>query len=115
MSTLAEYRVRLDREPATSNQVGRIHAEFYRLGFHVSADRAERLRLTAILAEHPGELATTKDLTMGQAGRAVGLLTGFQTARDLRVFAEPEPEPRGWLAALLAVLPMLRGEGLTPA
>jgi len=100
MGTLAEYRARLDREPLTSNQLGRIHAEFYRLGFHVTADRAERLRLTAILARVPGQLATTKNLTMGEAGRVVGLLTGCRTVRDLYALTEPEPEPRGLLAGL---------------
>lgn len=104
MGTLAEYRTRLDREPLTVNQLGAIHREFYRLGFHVTADRAERLRLTAILAEYPGELATIKHLTMGQAGRVVGLMTGCPTIRDLYAIAEPEPEPRGLLASVLAWL-----------
>lgn len=105
MGTLVEYRTRLDREPLTLNQLGRIHREFARLGYG-PADRAERLRLTATLARVPGQLATTKDLTMGEAGRVVGLMTGCRTVRDLYALAEPEPEPRPWglLAALLAWL-----------
>lgn len=99
MTTLAEYRARLDREPLTSNQLGRIHREFERLGF-TPADRAERLRITATLARVPGQLATTKDLTMGQAGRVVGLMTGCGTAGELYALTEPEPEPRGLLAGL---------------
>jgi len=105
MATLTEYRTRLGTEPLTLNQLGRIHAEFYRLGFHVSADRAERLRLTAALARVP-TIGSTKDLTMGEAGRTVGALTGCRTAADLYSLAEPEPEPepRGLLAALWAWL-----------
>jgi hypothetical protein len=61
---------RLDTEPLTASQLGRIHREFARLGFHQTQDRAERLRLTAALARVP-ELGSTKDLTMGQAGRVI--------------------------------------------
>lgn len=116
MGTLAEYRARLDREPLTINQLGRIQREFARLGFHERYDRAERLRLTAILAQVPGQLATTKDLTMGEAGRVVGLMTGCGTVRDLYALAEPEPEPRGLLAALMAWLfPKPTGPGSAPS
>jgi hypothetical protein len=86
MATLTDYRTRLDREPLTSNQRGRIMAEFARLGFHPRRDRAERLRLAAALAQLP-ELASTKYLTMGQAGRVVGHLIECQTARDLYAVA----------------------------
>ena len=95
MSTRTRRPSRLDTEPLTTNQLGAIHREFYRLGFHVKADRAERLRLTAILAEH-GPIGSTKELTTGQAGRAVGKLTGCRTIRDLYSITEP----RGFLAAL---------------
>lgn len=99
MGTLAEYRARLDAEPLTLNQLGRIHREFARLGFRELADRAERLRLTAALAwSEP--IGSTKDLTMGEAGRAIGALTGCRTAAELYELAEPEPESRGLLAAL---------------
>jgi hypothetical protein len=99
VGTLAEYRTRLDREPLTSNQLGAIHREFYQLGFHVSADRAERLRLTAMLARVPS-IDSTKNLTIGQAGRVVGLMTGCRTVRELYALTEPEPEPRELLAGL---------------
>lgn len=99
MAALTDYRTRLSMEPLTRNQLGAIHREFYRLGFHVSADRAERLRITAALARFPGALASTKDLTMGEAGRVVGLMSGCGTARDLYALAEPEPEPRAAVPA----------------
>jgi hypothetical protein len=92
MATLTEYRERLGAEPLTVNQLGAIHREFYRLGFHVSADRDERLRLTAALVGS-GPIGSTKDLTMGEAGRAVGALSACGTAADLYALAEPEPEP----------------------
>jgi hypothetical protein len=100
-TTLANQRARKAQGPLTTNQLGAIHREFYRLGFHIKADRAERLRLTAILAESE-PISSTKELTTGQAGRAVGLLTGCRTTRDL--YALAEPEPRGLLAALWARL-----------
>jgi len=59
--------------PATPNQVGAIRREFERLGFG-EADRPERLRITGHLARAGGQLASTKDLTMGQAGTVVPLL-----------------------------------------
>lgn len=110
VTSLADYRARLDTEPLTANQLGAIHREFRRIGFRGAAVRAERLRLTAILAGRPGELATTKDLTMGEAGRVARALIGCRTARDLYALAEPEPRskraPGPWeaLAALIAWL-----------
>lgn len=104
MSALKDYRARLESEPLTHNQLGAIHGHFLRLGFHVRYDRAERLRLTAILARS-GQIASTKDLTMGQAGRAVGLLTGCRTAPELYAVAEPPPvAARGMLATFRAWL-----------
>lgn len=102
MATLAEYRTRLDREPLTINQLGRMHVEFARLGLDGPADRAERLRITAALALAPAPITSTKDLTMGQAGRAIRVITGCRTAGELYVLAEPKP--RGILAALIAWL-----------
>lgn len=95
-------RGRLDTDPLTLNQLGRIHAEFARLGFR-PRDRAERLRITAVLAES-GPIGSTKDLTMGEAGRAVNALTRCLTTDDLYSMTEPEPAPRGILAALIAWL-----------
>lgn len=87
----------LDMEPLTSNQLGAIHREFYRLGFHVSIDRDERLRLTASLAKVPA-LTSTKNLVMGEAGRVIRALTECGTVDDL--YALTRPEPRGSLSAL---------------
>lgn len=109
MRKLAEYRARLDSEPLTDNQHGRILAEFERLGFHPRYDRAERLRLTAILAG-ADPLGSTRDLTMGQAGRAVGLLTGCETVRDLyahevaAALAAAAAPPVSLLESLLVIL-----------
>lgn len=96
---------RLDTDPLTLRQLGRIHAEFVRLGFHERSERAERLRLTAIIARS-GPIGSTKDLTMGQAGRAIGALTGCRTDAELYALAEPEPEPepRNILSAIWAWL-----------
>ena len=91
----------LATEDATPDQVGRIRAEFNRLGFHGSATRDERLRLTEILADSD-PIETTKDLTMGEAGRAIRALIRCRTTQELYAFAEPEPEPRGFLAGLIA-------------
>ncbi len=101
MATQAEYRARLDVEPLTWNQLGGIHREFARLGFRDPADRAERLRLTAALAwSEP--ITSTKDLTIGEAGRAIRALIGCRTAAEL--YALAEPQPRGLLADLWAWL-----------
>ena len=86
--TRDEWRALADSAPATPNQVGAIRREFFRLGFG-PADRAERLRITGQLARADGQLATTKDLTMGQAGRVVGALTGCRSLPDLHAAADP--------------------------
>lgn len=70
---------------------------------------AARLRLTAELAGVPA-VGSTKDLTMGQAGRVIGALRNCATQDDLYGLARPwwdQPEPprrRGLLAALAAIL-----------
>lgn len=97
MNSGATCRGRLDTDPLTLNQLGAIHGAFSRLGFHISADRSERLRLTATLAQSP-PLTSTKDLTMGQAGRAVRALAGCRTVNDL--YSRTRPEPRGALSIL---------------
>lgn len=86
--TRDEWRAFAESAPATPNQVGAIHREFSRLGFG-AADRAGRLRITGQLARADGQLATTKDLTMGQAGRVVGALTECRSPRDLYAAADP--------------------------
>ena len=70
--TRDEYNVILATEPATANQVGAAMGEFERLGFGL-ADRRERLAVAVALLRLD-ELRSTWDLTMGQAGRLVGLL-----------------------------------------
>lgn len=52
--------------PATTGQVGIIQSHFKRLGYDETADRAERLDITAILAGHDGDLGSTKELTQVQ-------------------------------------------------
>lgn len=86
--TRDEWRAFADSSPATPNQVGAIHREFSRLGFR-PADSSERLRITGQLARADGQLATTKDLTMGQAGRVVEALTRCRSPRDLYAAADP--------------------------
>jgi hypothetical protein len=93
---LEDYRARLKTEPLTVNQLGRIRREFERLGF-AEADRAERLRITSQLAQVPGELATTNDLTMGQAGQVIRILTSCRSTWDLHAAADP-----GWTARVRA-------------
>ncbi len=68
--TRDEYLAVLAETPATPNQVGAIVHECERLGL---ADRAERLAITAALAGLD-ELASTRDLTMGEAGRLCRML-----------------------------------------
>lgn len=70
--TRDEYLVILATARATANQVGAILGEFERLGFG-DADRAERLAVTAVVLGLD-ELASTRDLTMGEAGRLLRML-----------------------------------------
>jgi len=70
---------RLATEPATPTQVGAAIAEFERLGIH---DRSERLALSAALLSLD-ELTSTTDLTMGQAGKLVGILRATRAPSEL--------------------------------
>lgn len=79
----AEWDVVADATPATVRQVGRVHREFARLGWPV-ADRAGRLAACAVLLGLD-RLATSRDLSMGQAGRLIGVLSGLP---DLRALSE---------------------------
>lgn len=65
----------IESVPVTGNQLGRIIAEYRRLGLGGAEDRAGRLAITAALAG-TGELDSTRDLTQGQAGRVVHALLG---------------------------------------
>jgi hypothetical protein len=103
---MAAYLARLDTEPLTPGQLGAIHGEFTRLGYRDPRDRAARLAVTATLARC-APIATTKDLTAGEAGRAVGALRRCADLDDLAdaLAAErPAPERPGWLAAIVAAL-----------
>lgn len=73
---------RLERfatEPATPTQVGAVIGEFDRLGIY---QRDERLALSAALLGL-AELASTNDLTMGQAGKLVGILRATRAPSEL--------------------------------
>lgn len=113
MTTLGEYRARLAAEPLTLNQLGTVHKEFVRLGWPL-ADRAGRLALSAILAEYPGKLASTKDLTMGEAGRLIGALRSCRSRADLPALADPPAAPVAlpWRELIAAIAEALRGYGL---
>jgi hypothetical protein len=85
---------RLDTEPLTLAQLGAVHGEFRRLGFG-PADRAERLEVTAGLARAGGPVGSTRELTMGEAGRVIRALIECPDYDALAVLlGEPEP-PRG--------------------
>jgi hypothetical protein len=88
MKTLRR-RTRQDTDPLTRTQLGAVHGEFERLGFG-RADRAERLEISAAVAGYPGKLATTKDLTMGEAGRLIGVLRQCDDIADL---IDPDESP----------------------
>ncbi len=70
--TRDEYLDVLASEPATAMQVGAIHGEFRRLGY-APRDRDQRLAGSAAMLGL-GQLASTRDLTMGEAGRLLRLL-----------------------------------------
>lgn len=76
-----QYLEILATERATANQLGAIHEQCARLGFG-DDDRAERL---AVCAELLGldALASTGDLTQGQAGRLYRALLAFGTRAEL--------------------------------
>ena len=106
--TRDEWRALAESVPATPNQVGAIRREFRRLGFG-PADRAERLRITGQLAQADGQLATTKDLTMGQAGRVVGALTGCRSLPDLHAATDPGRTARQRARMRARLIRMLAG------
>ena len=77
----AEWDAVADASPATVRQVGRVHREFARLGWP-EADRAGRLAACAVLLGLDG-LATSRDLSMGQAGRLIRVLSELPDLRAL--------------------------------
>lgn len=89
-----EWNQVLDTEPLTPNQRGAIMGEFTRLGIR---DRAERLAACAALLGIDA-LATTADLTQGQAGQLVNVLERT-TDRDALLQPAPAPTAAGGQAA----------------
>lgn len=92
----AEHLARLGTEPATDTQVGAIHGEFRRLG--LEHDRAARLEAVAALLGLD-RLTSLTDLTMGQAGRLVGLLRTIETAGQLAARSRVAAGARAWVRA----------------
>lgn len=90
MTTRTTRPNRLDTEPLTANQLGAIHLEFIRLGFDTEEDRGERLWLTGELARS-GPIGSTKELSMGEAGRVVNALGRCRTPGELYELAGGEP------------------------
>jgi hypothetical protein len=88
---LAEWHEQLATEPLRPNQLGAIHGEFRRLGYG-RLDRAARLEVTAELARC-GPVESTRELTMGEAGRVINALRQCPDLSALAELLEPEPEP----------------------
>jgi hypothetical protein len=90
--------------PLTGRQLGAVHGEFRRLGFHPWYDRTARLELSAAVLGLD-MLESTKSLTLGEAGQLVRALRDCRDVDGLYAVAFPAPEPRGlarvlaWLAA----------------
>jgi hypothetical protein len=87
---LAEWHEQLATRPLTLGQLGAVHGEFRRLGFR-PADRRERLEITAGLAQIPDGLESTRDLTMGEAGRVVGALRSCRNDGELAALLDAQP------------------------
>jgi hypothetical protein len=77
--TRDEYLEVLATEAATPTQVGAIIAEFRRLGV---VDRGERLAISAALLGL-GDLGSTSDLVMGDAGRLLSLMRHVRDRGEL--------------------------------
>lgn len=86
-----EYRAHLAEAPATPNQVGAIHRQAARLGL---TDRAARLAVCAELLGL-GSLGSTRDLSQGDAGRLVGILSRARGRADLPGAARDAGEDQG--------------------
>lgn len=105
--TLDEWRQVQATEPATPNQVGALHHEFKRLGYQDNRwDRPARLGAAAALL-HLGQLNSTHDLTMGQAGQLLRALRGYRSRTQLEMrLRQADPLPlavRQNMATLFAV------------
>jgi hypothetical protein len=91
---LNEWRAVQATELATPGQLGRIMRECHRLGYRDRCDRAARLAaLAAVLGL--GRIGSTRELTMGQAGQLIRILTScsgraeFETRLRRRSDAAP--------------------------
>ncbi len=76
----AEWCAYAESAPATPAQVGAIHGEWRRLW--PGCGRETRLSTCAALLGR-GELGSTTDLVLGDAGRLLGMLRGFASRTDL--------------------------------
>jgi hypothetical protein len=102
---LEQWREVQATEPATLHQVGKIHREFGRLGF-AEDDRPERLEICARMLGLV-ELGSLRDLTMGDAGRLISVLSRVRDRVQLAgLLTEPDspaaPLPSALVAAMVA-------------
>jgi hypothetical protein len=97
---LADWHAHLESAPLTANQLGAIHREATRLGLH---DRTERLAVIAALAGLDG-LGSTRDLTQGQAGQAVRVLSELPERKTAAVREPVSRPPAVMWADLLAAI-----------
>src|ERR1035441_8771002 len=105
---LTEWHEVLATEPATREQIGAIHGEFRRLGYRDPWHRADRLPVTARLAECE-PIGSSKDLSQGEAGRALRMLQQCENSGSLHWAAHG---PRGyWGQFAWALVAALRTTG----
>jgi hypothetical protein len=109
--TRDEWRQVLATEPATPEQLGAVMGEFRRIGLDHSAERAERLVICAALLGLD-DLASTRDLVMGQAGQLVRALRQVADRAELEAAAgltgierpgervEAAPRPSPWVPGI---------------
>jgi hypothetical protein len=84
---IKEWNTHVESSPATGNQRGRIMSEFERLGYHWKRDREARLHDCAMLSGLPS-LDSIRDLTQGQAGHLVKLLSTLENRAELESAVE---------------------------
>jgi hypothetical protein len=107
--TLDEWHQVLATEPATPRQLGAVLHQFERLGYQDNRwDRPARLAAAAALL-HLGQLDSTRQLTMGQAGQLLHALQGFRSRAQLETrLRRPDPLPLATRQALAVLLAMQR-------
>lgn len=107
---------RANQDLATRAQVVAIVAQLRYLGYARRSDRAERLAVCAALLDLD-ELASTNDLTAGQAGKLVRVLRQYRGRGELAEVAgpvavssrEPAAAPLEGLAAVALGLALCAG------